>query len=108
MSNRISPVDQGMLGKIGDKVSQTNGTKKVGSEKTESDTASVRTMSNDTVELTQNAQLLQRLDKTLNEVSAVDSRRIDAVREAIQNGEYVVDADKIADAMLRFDRDLSE
>ena len=108
MSNRINPVDQGMLGKIGNKISQTNGEKKVGAEKTGADTASVPAISGDKVELTQNAQLLQRLDKTLGELSAVDSRRIDAVREAIQNGDYEVDAEKIADAMLRFDRELTE
>ncbi len=108
MSNRINPVDQGMLGKIGNKISQANGEKRVGAEKTAADTASVPAISGDKVELTKNAQLLQRLDKTLGELSAVDNRRIDAVREAIQNGEYEVDAEKIAEAMLRFDRDLGE
>ncbi len=109
MSNRINPVDQGMLGKIGDKIGEAGGAKKVGTDKAVADKGSgERQAVGDTVELTTSAKLLEKLDKTLTELSAVDTTRIDAVRSAIERGEYVVDADKIAEAMMRMDRELAE
>lgn len=109
MSDRINPVDQGMLGKIGDKIGDAAGAKKVGTDKTGSGKAGDAPQNvSDTVELTQSAKLLEKLDKTLAELSAVDTTRIDAVRNAIESGEYVIDAEKIAEAMLRMDRELGE
>ena len=108
MSNRINPVDQGMLGKIGDKIGEAGSAKKVGSDAATGTSGDARQSQSDTVELTSSAKLLERLDKTLAELSAVDTRRIDAVRNAIENGDYTIDAEKIAEAMLRFDRELSE
>ena len=105
MSNRINPVDQGMLGKIGDKIGQTGTTKKLDTEKSAAGAVPAQPSSGDTVELTRGAQLLEQLDKTLAEVSAIDSGRVEAVRTAIQNGDYSVDAEKIADALLRYDQE---
>lgn len=109
MSNRINPVDQGMLGKIGDNIGEAGNAKKVGTdESTVQKGADTQPQTSDTVALTSSAKLLERLDKTLAELSAVDTKRIDAVRNAIENGEYTIDADKIAEAMMRFDRELGE
>lgn len=109
MSNRINPVDQGMLGKIGDKLGEAGSAKKVGGNDAAVDKGTeARQSASDTVELTSSAKLLERLDKTLAELSAVDTRRIDAVRSAIESGDYVVDAEKIAEAMMRIDRELGE
>lgn len=109
MSNRINPVDQGMLGKIGDKIGEATNTKKVDTGKSQvgSGSSSAATRS-DTVELTSGAKLLEKLDKTLAELSAVDATRIDAVRASIEQGDYTIDADRIAEAMMRFDRELGE
>ena len=106
MSNRINPVDQGMLGKIGDKIGEAGSAKKPAADKTAVNVGSEPATTGDTVELTTGAQLLERLDKTLSELSAVDQGRIDAVRTAIENGEYKIDAEKIADAILRVEREL--
>ena len=117
MSNRINPVDQGMLGKTGDKagskvdskVDETGSTPKVGGgDATAGRAAGGAPATADTVELTSSAKLLERLDKTLAGLSAVDTQRIDAVRTAIENGEYRIDAERIAEAMLRFERELGE
>lgn len=109
MSNRINPVDQGMLGKIGDKIGEAGSAKKAGLGKPQPDAGSTAPGSRgDTVELTSGAKLLERLDKTLAELSAVDSTRIEAVRSAIESGDYSIDAEKIADAIIRFDRELGE
>lgn len=109
MSNRINPVDQGMLGKIGDKIGEAGNAKKAGVSAPQPDAGKAASGGSvDTVELTSGAKLLERLDKTLAELSAVDSTRIDAVRSAIESGDYTIDADKIADAIIRFDRELGE
>jgi negative regulator of flagellin synthesis FlgM len=109
MSNKINPVDQGMLGKIGDKIGEATNAKKVGNDKSQVDAGgAAATNTSDTVELTSSAKLLERLDKTLAELSAVDATRIDAVRSAIESGDYSIDAEKIADAMIRFDQELGE
>ncbi|MEO0998160.1 MAG: flagellar biosynthesis anti-sigma factor FlgM [Pseudomonadota bacterium] len=59
-----------------------------------------------TVNITSNAQLLGELDKALAGSSPVDPARIEAIRDAIASGSYEVDADKIAAALLRFERGL--
>lgn len=109
MGNRIGPMDQGILGKIGEKVGDTGTTGKVSAGKTATDANVAKTTnSGDTVELTSGAKLLERLEKTLAEIPAIDAARVAEVKTAIENGEYQIDADKIADAMLRFDRELGE
>lgn len=107
MSNRIDPMDQGMLGKIDNKVGDTKATPKVdgaADNGKERESASARTR--ETVELTSSARLLQRLDKTLADTREIDLARVEAVKSAIANGDYKVDATKIADAILRSDSSL--
>lgn len=107
MSNRIDPMDQGMLGKIDNKVSDAKAPAKVdGSAPNSKEQATTPAGSSDTVELTSSARLLQRLDKTLSEIPDIDRNRVEAVKTAIANGEYEVDAEKIADAILRSDQSL--
>ncbi len=102
-------MDQGTLGKIGNKVDETGTSSKVSktsiaAEKTSANPASPT----DTVNLTSNAKLLERLDKTLASLPAVDSGRVAEIKAAIENGDYQIDADAIADAMVRLDRLLGE
>ncbi len=59
----------------------------------------------DRVTLTSTASRLKDLEQQLNESSAVDSERVARVQSAISNGEYKVDADRIADKMLAFEDD---
>ncbi|MBT8098028.1 MAG: flagellar biosynthesis anti-sigma factor FlgM, partial [Woeseia sp.] len=58
-----------------------------------------------TVELTSGAKLLERLEKSLDSLPDINQERVDAVKTAIANGDYTIDADKIADALVRFDRE---
>lgn len=107
MSNRINPMDQGMVGKIGNKIGDTGNTKKVGTDTPARGKEPLsQPASGDTVELTSSAKLLERLEKTLASIPEVDQTRVEAVKAQIENGEYQIDADKIADAMLRFDREI--
>ena len=102
-------MDQGTLGKIGNKVDETAAKSKVGSaapSRGRDDAAP--SASADTVNLTSSAKLLERLDKTLAALPAVDSARVAEVRSAIESGDYDIDASAIADAMLRLDRSFGD
>jgi negative regulator of flagellin synthesis FlgM len=100
-------MDPGALGKVGGKVEDTSTNRKI-HERSGDATNAARTggATNDTVELTSSAKLLERLDKTLASLPVVDSNRVAAVKAAIENGDYEIDAAAIADAMLRFEQSL--
>ena len=100
-------MDPGTLGKVGGKVEDTGANRKV-QQSTDGSRHAARsgTASSDTVELTSSAKLLERLDKTLAALPVVDSNRVAAVKEAIENGDYEIDADAIADAMIRLEQSL--
>jgi len=109
MANRIGPMDPSALGKVGNKVSDTGAGRKVsGDSGAAKDASQGQVSANDTVELTSSAKLLERLEKTLATLPAVDSNRVSEVKAAIENGEYEIDADAIADAMIRFERSFGE
>ena len=102
-------MDQSTLGKIGNKVDETTTSSKVApTSSTPNKSASNSVSTSDTVNLTSNAKLLERLDKTLESLPAVNAERVAEIRNAIENGDYEINADAIADAMIRLDRVLGE
>ena len=102
-------MDQGTLGKIGNKVDKAETGSKVSTDSATPEKASASPAPpTDTVNLTSNAKLLERLDKTLASLPAVDSERVAEIKTAIENGEYQIDADAIADAMIRLDLTLGD
>ena len=102
-------MDQGTLGKIGNKVDRADTSGKVSSNAAVPDKSSGGPVAgSDTVNLTSSAKLLEQLDKTLAGLPAVNSARVDEIKAAIENGEYQIDSDAIADAMIQMDRWLGE
>ena len=102
-------MDQGILGKIGNKIDETKTSNTVTPLSTAPDKASANPASkSDTVNLTSSAKLLERLDKTLASLPAINAERVAEIKTAIENGEYEIDAKAVADAMIRFDRSLGE
>ena len=57
----------------------------------------------DRVTLTNTASRLKDIEHQLSNTSSVDSARVAEVQSAISNGDYNVDADRIADKMLAFE-----
>jgi negative regulator of flagellin synthesis FlgM len=57
----------------------------------------------DRVTLTNAASRLQNIEQQLNNASSVDNARVAEVQSAISNGDYKVDADRVADKMLAFE-----
>lgn len=102
-------MDQGLLGKIGNKTGETGTARKVdGGNVARANDPARNTSTGDTVELTSKAKLLERLEKSLASIPDVDASRVAEVRKQIENGEYQIDADKIAESMLRLDRELDD
>ncbi len=101
-------MDQGTLGKIGNKVDETRTTSKVSAETAAPEKAPAAASAGDKVNLTESAKLLERLDKSLASLPAVDAGRVAEIKSAIENGNYQIDADAIAEAMIRLDRSLGD
>ena len=102
-------MDQGTLGKIGNKVDETTTSSKVAPNSAKPEQSAGNPVpSGDTVNLTSSAKLLARLDKTLETLPAVNAERVAEIRTAIESGDYEIDSDAIADAMVRLDRSFGE
>lgn len=81
---------------------QSSSIKSRNEAKQENQNESASTMG-DRVTLTDTASRLKNIEQQLNNASAVDNARVAEVQAAISNGEYTVDADRIADKMLSFE-----
>ena len=78
MSNRINPMDQGLLGKISDKTGDTGTVRKVSTDvPARGPDHAPQTNTSDTVELTSSAKLLERLEKTLASLPEIDDARVE-------------------------------
>ena len=102
-------MDPGAIGKAGGKVDESTSSRKVsGTAGTKADAPQSPASTSDTVELTSGAKLLERLEKSLAGLPDVDSARVAEVKAAIENGEYQIDSDAIAEAMIRIERSFGE
>lgn len=59
------------------------------------------------VRITDQARQLAALEQALNEVPVVNEARVDAIRAALAEGRYEVNPERIADKLLRTERELS-
>lgn len=87
-----------------------NGETSARPERTETparETANRAAAAADTVSLTGTAEQLRRLEESLASLPVVDGQRVEAVRQAITDGSYRVDAGRIADKLLAFEQHLA-
>jgi negative regulator of flagellin synthesis FlgM len=61
----------------------------------------------DTVSITPSALLMAKLGEVVRNAPVVDNERIAALKDAIAAGTYQVDAQKVADRILKLERDLA-
>lgn len=62
----------------------------------------------DRITLTNTASRLKDIEQQLSSSSSIDNARVSEVQSAISNGDYNVDADRIADKMLAFEDFMSK
>lgn len=58
----------------------------------------------DQVTLTQSARDLQQVAAAVEKAPVVDAGKVEATRQSIRNGTYSIDAGRIADNILRFEK----
>lgn len=62
----------------------------------------------DQISLTDDAQRLRSLEQSLAERPVVDSQRVSAVRDAVDNGTFAVNPERIADKLLSLEQALTD
>jgi negative regulator of flagellin synthesis FlgM len=60
----------------------------------------------DTVNITASGLLLSKLEDIVHGTPVVDAARVAALKDAIGSGTYQVDDQRVADRILRFERDV--
>ena len=58
------------------------------------------------VSITQTALTLAKLEEVVQSAPVVDSERVAALKEAIASGTYEIDDQRVADRLLKFERDV--
>lgn len=58
---------------------------------------------NDRVELTEAVRRLAALESSIRDLPVVDSQRVEALRRAIERGEYAIDPAQLSDRLLDLD-----
>lgn len=60
----------------------------------------------DSVSLSQQGKAMGKLQQDMATQPSFDSAKVAAIKEAISNGSYKVDPDKLADNMMKFEQEL--
>lgn len=106
MSDRINPMTQGLPGKIAERMNGADGTRSAGATARAREPGKPQAPDGEKIELTPGGRLLERLEKSFSSLPEIDRARVEAVKSAIRNGEYQIDADRIAAALLRTELEL--
>jgi negative regulator of flagellin synthesis FlgM len=67
---------------------------------------SIASQTGDTVTLTSSARSLQKIEEAVAKAPVVNAGKVTAVKQAIQSGTYQIDAGRVADKLLQFERGL--
>ena len=110
MSNRIDGVHRGIVDKTSSHKVPGSGRAAPAQpgEAAGSSKSSGKSSSSDTVVLTDHGQLLERLEKTVAQLPAIDPARVAAVKNDIASGKYEIDVDNIADILLRTEKEFGD
>jgi negative regulator of flagellin synthesis FlgM len=60
----------------------------------------------DTVSITQAGLTLAKLEELVQSTPVVDTERVAALKDALASGTYEIDDQRVADKLLRFERDV--
>lgn len=106
MSSRINGFDTPPVrvatGKAASRVASERGSSGSG------DTAAPDSGSNDSVSISTAARNLASLNQLVQEQPGVDTARVAAIQQRIEDGTYQVNPQRIADKLMRMERDLPQ
>lgn len=60
----------------------------------------------DTVNITASGLLMSKLEEIVQRAPVVDADRVAAIKDAIASGSYQIDDQRVADRLLKFERDV--
>lgn len=107
MSNDISNINSSRPQTTTTQTGTSQGTQSSGSS-TQSVQPNQSSGSTDKVSFTSTAEKLKELEKQLSQESPVNEQKVQYVRAAIDNGDYQVDPEKIAEKMIDFESQLEK
>lgn len=61
---------------------------------------------NDSVDLTKTATQIQQIEQSLASIPIVDNSKVKAVSESIEQGQYQINEEKIADRIIDIEKDI--
>jgi len=64
--------------------------------------------SNDTLEISQNAQQIQQLQQEIANLPEVDNQKVAEIKQALEDGSYKIDANTIAEKLLQVEESLGD
>ena len=64
------------------------------------------TTGTDAVSLTESAQLMARLGQVLEALPVIDRERVESIKQAIADGSYAVDPERVAAEVMRMELDI--
>ena len=76
------------------------------SEASRSDVSTKSPASKDAVSLSQQSKAIGQLQQDMAAQPSFDTVKVAAIKEAIANGSYTVDPEKLADNMIKFENEL--
>ncbi len=76
---------------------------KQSAEQQQTNTETGQSSTADTVSLSDNAVQLGKLDNSVIAAPVVDTKRVEQIKQAIENGTYEVNAEKVADKLTQFE-----
>ena len=85
---------------------RTDATKRAGGSSSADSSAASAPSTSDQVNLTRSGVLLSKLEEIVQNAPVVDVDRVRAIKDALASGSYEIDDQRVADNMLRFDREL--
>ncbi len=62
----------------------------------------------DRVSITSTATFLQQVEEQLSKLPDVDDKRVEAIKQAIENGTFEIDANRVAEKLIAFDTALTK
>ncbi len=101
MASKIGGIDNRPVPVSSDRTVKRSGDSSTGG------TESTATSETDPVQITGSARQLAKLEQHLQELPAVDEARVADISNAIANGKYKINAERVADKMLSMEDQLS-
>lgn len=102
MTNPINPLNRSSSGAV------SNNTDKVQPQRNSVSSDTPRAASEDTVSLSQKSQQVAGLQQQLKDSPAIDQAKVDSIKQEIANGNYPLDANKIAENLINLEQSLLE